>query len=103
MMKPTIATLAALLLAPAALAYCPAQDPNDLFPYPSIRYTNWADLPVAALRSARELEYDEPTWNYPGSLEIELLSYETIGKQGFLGVAGGVKQRYVQPWSMTMK
>ena len=58
----------------------PAEDVAIEFPepFPEIRFTAWNDLEASTRSDAEILEYNELSWNIPGTNEIEELSFATI-------------------------
>ena len=50
--------------------------------FPNTRYTLWSGLSGAEEKLAKQLGYEEDTWNMPGSAEVELLSFYSLIDEG---------------------
>lgn len=70
-------------LMPVACTYQPLE--RDI-PCGDFRYTPWAELkPTVQLLAQLKLEYNEETWNNPGTAPIEKLSWDRLNKDQRLG------------------
>ena len=62
--------------------------PASDIPYPNFRYIPYENLNTARKTSATDMGYDEASWNTPGTLDVEGLSYESLNPQQVMYAEG---------------